>query len=132
MILRTLGRTLVLTLLPAGLFATAASAHVQLVTVTMSNYSFAPATMDLLAGSDYQLHLVNTTNKGHDFSAPELFADSTVAPDDRAKVKDGSVEVDAGATVDIRFTPGRKGTYKFRCTHFLHATFGMTGTATVE
>jgi plastocyanin len=116
----------------AVLVASAASAHVQLVTVTMSNYAYEPATLDFLAGSDYQLEFVNTSSKGHDFSAPELFAAGTIEPSDRAKVKDGSVEVDAGATVDIRFVPNKKGSYKIRCTHFMHATFGMTGTATVE
>ena len=109
-----------------------AQAHVQLVTITMSNYAYAPATLELLAGSDYQLHFVNTSSKSHDFSAPELFAAGTIGADDRTKVKDGAVEVDEGATVDIRFTPTKKGSYKFRCTHFLHAGFGMTGTATVE
>lgn len=114
------------------LSAQGAQAHIQLVTITMSNYAYAPGGIDLLAGSDYQLHFVNTSSKGHDFAAPELFAAGTVAPEDRAKVKDGSVEVPEGATVDIRFTPNKKGTYEFRCTHFLHASFGMTGVATVE
>ncbi len=112
--------------------ASAAQAHVQLIAVEMSNFAFAPAKLELLAGSDYQLHLVNTSSKGHDFAAPELFAAATVAPDDRAKVVDGKVEVEGGQTVDIRFTPQKKGIYKIRCTHFLHTSFGMTGTAVVE
>ena len=125
-------RSLAIAAALAALGAPAASAHVQLITVTMSNYAYEPATLDFLAGSDYQLEFVNTSGKGHDFSAPELFAASTIAPEDRAKVKDGSVEVEAGATVDIRFVPNRKGSYKIRCTRFMHATLGMTGTATVE
>ncbi len=124
MILRTLALLAALT--------TAASAHVQLVTITMSNYAFDPGTIALLAGSDYELHFVNNSSKGHDFSAPEFFAAVAVAPEDRAKIKDGAVEVDEGATVDIRLTAGKKGAFKVRCTHFLHSTFGMTGTVTVE
>jgi len=127
MIVRTLAPLALLALLTS-----AASAHVQLITVTMSNYAFEPAQIDLLAGSDYELQFVNTSSKGHDFSAPELFAAGTVAPDDRAKVVDGAVEVEGGATVDVRFTAEKKGTYKVRCTHFLHASFGMTGTATIQ
>lgn len=110
----------------------AASAHVQLVTITMSNYAFAPDKIELLADSDYQLHFVNGSSKGHDFSAVDLFSAGTVAPDDQSKVKDGAVEVEAGQTVDIRFTPKKKGSYPVRCTHFLHASFGMTGTVTVQ
>ena len=37
-----------------------------------------------------------------------------------------------GASVDVTFMPTRMGTYAFRCSHFLHATFGMTGNAVVE
>jgi plastocyanin len=112
--------------------ALAAEAHVQLITISMSNFAYAPDKIEMLAGSDYQLHFVNTSSKGHDFSAPELFAAGTVAPDDAAKVKDGAVEVEGGQTVDVRFTATKKGTYPVRCTHFLHASFGMTGTATIQ
>ena len=124
MILRTLALLAVLT--------TAASAHIQLITVTMNNYAFAPEKIELLADSDYELQFVNTSNKGHDFAAPELFAAGTVVPEDRAKVEDGKVEVEGGQTVELRFTPKKKGSYPVRCTHFLHASFGMTGTVTVE
>jgi uncharacterized cupredoxin-like copper-binding protein len=124
MIVRTLALLAVLT--------QAASAHVQLVAITMSNYAFTPDRIELLADSDYQLHFVNDSSKSHDFSARELFSAGTIAPDDQGKVQNGAVEVEAGATVDVRFTPKKKGSYPVRCTHFLHASFGMTGTATVE
>lgn len=113
-------------------FAPAAQAHVQLVTITMSNFAYAPDKLDLVAGSDYQFHFVNTSSSGHDFASPELFAAGTIAPDDASKVVDGSVEVEGGATVDVRFTATTKGTYPVRCTHFLHTAFGMKGTATIQ
>jgi hypothetical protein len=106
------------TVAAALVLATGAWAHVQLITVTLSQ----PTSIDLLAGSDYQLHFVNDGDKARSFSAAELFAAGTIGPNDRAKVKNGAVEVDAHASVDIRFVPSRKGTYKF----------GATGTATVE
>lgn len=113
-------------------FAPAAQAHVQLITITMSNFAYAPDKLDLVAGSDYQFHFVNTSSSGHDFASPELFAAGTVAPEDAAKVVDGSVEVDKGQTVDVRFTATKKGSYEVRCTHFLHSAFGMKGTATIQ
>lgn len=113
-------------------FAAPALANVQLIQITMSSYAYAPDHLDLVAGAPVLLKFVNTSNKGHDFSAPDLFAAGTIAPEDRAEVEDGSVEVEEGQTVEVRFTPNKPGTYKFHCTHFLHSSFGMTGTATVE
>jgi plastocyanin len=106
--------------------------HVQQIEIQMSNFAYSPKSIELLSGSDYLLHFVNTGSTGHDFSAPEFFAAGTVAPEDRAKLADGSVEVEGGATVDVRFTATKPGTYKVRCTHFLHTTFGMTGTAVIR
>jgi plastocyanin len=106
--------------------------HVQQIEIAMSNFAYSPKSIELLSGSDYLLHFVNTGSTGHDFSAPEFFAAGTVAPEDRAKLADGSVEVEGGATVDVRFTATRPGTYKVRCTHFLHTSFGMTGTAVIR
>jgi len=106
--------------------------HVQRIEIAMSNFAYSPKSIELLSGSDYLLHFVNTGSSGHDFSAPEFFAAGTVAPEDRAKLADGSVEVEGGATVDVRFTATRPGTYKVHCTHFLHTTFGMTGTAVIH
>ena len=37
-----------------------------------------------------------------------------------------------GGSADIAFVPKRAGSFAFRCTHFLHATLGMTGNAVVE
>ncbi len=112
--------------------AMAGTHHVQQIAIQMSNFAYSPNSIELLSGSQYLLHLVNTSSSGHDFSAPEFFAAGTVAPEDRAKVVDGAVEVEGGATVDVRFTATKPGTYKVRCTHFLHTSFGMTGTAVIH
>jgi hypothetical protein len=117
MILRTLALLAALT--------TAAAAHVQLITVTMRDDAFTPDRIELLADSDYELQFVNAGGKSHEFSAPALFDAGIVAPDDKAKVKNGAVEVGAGRTVEIRFVPKKKGTYPMRGP-------GAAGTAVVE
>ena len=102
------------------------------VSITMTSYQFAPAHIELQRGKTYRLHLVNASGKGHDFSAPALFASSTIAPADQAKIHDGAVEVDSGSSVDVALVPLTPGDYPVRCTHFLHATFGMRGDVIVN
>lgn len=102
------------------------------VSITMTSYQFAPAHIELQRGKSYRLHLVNASGKGHDFSAPALFASSTIAPPDQAKIHDGAVEVDSGSSVDVALVPLVAGDYPLRCTHFLHATFGMRGDVVVN
>jgi uncharacterized cupredoxin-like copper-binding protein len=102
------------------------------VTITLTSYQFAPAHIDLQHGKAYRLHLVNASGKGHNFSAPGLFAASTIAPQDRTKIDDGAVEVDSGSSVDVSLIPMSSGDYGVRCTHFLHAAFGMHANVTVN
>lgn len=102
------------------------------MTVTLSNYAFAPSTLTLKSGTTYKLHLVNTAAKDHNFAAPEFFAASTIAPEDKTKVSDGAVEVGEGGTVDVTVTPNKAGTYNLNCTHFMHTMLGMKGTIAVQ
>jgi len=104
----------------------------QTITVDMANYSFSPSTLQLHANTSYRLELRNTSHSGHSFSARMLFSVANVASGDRAKIENGEVEVDGGQTVDVTLTIPTPGTYKFRCTHFLHSAFGMTGEAVVR
>jgi plastocyanin len=106
--------------------------HVQRIDIQMSNFAFTPNKIELLAGSEYELHFVNAASSGHDFASPDFFTAVTVAPADAAKVSDGEIEVEGGQTVDVRITANKPGTYKFRCTHFLHASFGMMGEAVIQ
>jgi uncharacterized cupredoxin-like copper-binding protein len=102
------------------------------VEIVMSNFSFAPEMLRLQRNTTYVLHLKNSASGGHAFSSSELFAAVMVAPEDRAKIMGGKIEVPAGQTVDIVVTPMMAGTYPIVCTHFLHQSFGMHGTAVVE
>lgn len=105
----------------------------QTVTISLSNYAFTPSTLNLRVGQPYHLVFASTVTKDHSFAAPELFQSGIVADADKSKIsKDGEVEVDDGGTVTVDFTPEKPGTYPFECTHFLHASFGMTGQAIVQ
>jgi len=101
-------------------------------TVTLTSYAFTPSALTLKSGTTYKLHLVNSASKDHNFSAPEFFAASTIAPEDKSKVSDGAVEVGEGATVDVTVTPNKAGSYNLNCSHFMHTMLGMKGTIIVQ
>lgn len=97
------------------------------VDVSLSNFSFAPNVIELEANRNYTLQLSNTASGGHSFAAPEFFASAQVKTPDNILIKKGEVEVPGGTTVTIRLKTGAAGTYKLKCTHFLHRGFGMKG-----
>lgn len=99
------------------------------VEVDLASFSFTPSAIQLRAGEPVVLKLVNTGRGGHNFSAPEFFAAARLAPGQT--VSEGTVEVPSRGTVEVRLTPAR-GHYNLRCTHTLHATFGMRGEIVVE
>jgi plastocyanin len=100
-------------------------------TVTMENFKFEPATVQLKAGVPTVLHLVNDAGGGHSFSAPQFFAAAKIAPTSQALVRDGKVEVPKHSAVDVALTPAA-GDYPLKCTHTLHAAFGMKGSIIVR
>jgi uncharacterized cupredoxin-like copper-binding protein len=104
----------------------------QSVEIAMTNFSFAPKALQLRRNTPYRLHFVNNGSSNHSFDAPELFRAMITAPDDRAKVEGGTIEVAEGKTVDVMVVPLKPGSYAFHCSHFLHATFGMKGEATIQ
>ncbi|WP_019833520.1 cupredoxin domain-containing protein [Sphingomonas sp. PR090111-T3T-6A] len=104
----------------------------QTVSVELSNFKFTPATLTLQHGVVYRLRLSNTSSGGHDFVAKEFFAGASIAPEDRAKIRNGGIDVDGKETVEVRLVAGQPGTYKSHCSHFMHSSFGMTGTIVVR
>jgi plastocyanin len=103
-----------------------------LINISLTNYAFTPNAITLKTGTTYHLHFINSGSKDHNFSAPEFFAASAVAPEDEAKVKKGLVGLESGQSVDVTVTPSRAGTYPVECTHFMHKMMGMHGSITVE
>jgi plastocyanin len=105
----------------------AAPAQPAAVSIEMSNFKFTPNSIQLKAGAPITLHLRNASSGGHSFSAPAFFAAARIAPQSAAFVHDGVVDVPGGRAVDIALVPAA-GSYKLKCTHTLHSTFGMKGT----
>ena len=116
-------------LILAFLFASTAAQDVpRTVEIRLSSFDFTPKTIRLGAGRPVVLHLVNSGRGGHNFAAPQFFA---AAAGVSGPVTNGSVEVAGRRSVDVRLTPAR-GTYRLRCTHMFHSTFGMRGEILVE
>jgi plastocyanin len=102
------------------------------VPLAMTSFQFTPDELLFRANLPYRFRLTNNAGRGHSFDAPEFFAAVTVVPEDQAKIVKGEIEVGAGQTVEVKFVPTVSGTYRFHCSHFLHASFGMTGTVVVR
>ncbi len=117
----------------AALMATPAAAANEAVTVTLTNFHFTPMALKFHHGQAYTLHIVNASGSGHSFAAPEFLAASTMTAAERAKAPGGKIELSGGESADLHLTaPARPGSYKLKCSHFLHASFGMTGEITVD
>lgn len=101
------------------------------VSVTMENFKFEPNVVQLRAGVPIILHLANAAGGGHSFTAAEFFAAAKIAPASLALVHGGTVEVPKHSAVDIALTPAA-GQYPLKCSHMLHAMFGMKGSIVVR
>jgi uncharacterized cupredoxin-like copper-binding protein len=102
------------------------------IEVRLSNFKYEPRTIELKAGQDYVLALINESRGGHNFNAKAFFAAATIPAADRAAIQDGSVEVPGHQRRAIRVRAALPGTYKVKCTHTLHGTFGMRGEIVVR
>ena len=100
--------------------------------VQLSNFKFSPRQIVLDHGHAYVLRLANVAGGGHDFTAPEFFAASAVAPADRRLVAEGEVEVPPGQVREIHLTAPAAGRYKLKCSHSMHKFFGMSGKIVVR
>jgi plastocyanin len=101
------------------------------VTVTLSSFAFDPATVHLHAGQPVTLHLVNDSSGGHNFASPDFFAAATIRTEDKGLVYKGAIDLTGHQSKDIQLVPAA-GHYKLRCTHTMHAMFGMTGEIVVD
>lgn len=111
--------------------AQAPASEPQPVEIMLSNFAFAPKELHLRQGQSYRLHFVNSGSGGHNFSAPDFFGSAQVDPADAGAITKGGIELAKGETRDVRLKPAA-GTYKVKCTHFMHAAFGMKGKISVD
>lgn len=90
--------------------------------INVANYSFTPRPVHLVAGQPVTLTFVNQSGGGHDFTAKEFFAASTITA---GQAPAGKIALGAHETKSITLVP-HAGTYEAHCSHFLHASMGMT------
>jgi len=81
----------------------------QLLSVEFSNFEFSPNTLTFEHGRTYRLHLTNTSSGGHDFTAPEFFAGSTIDKGDRQFVVDGKNSAECRPERRYYTDPARTG-----------------------
>jgi plastocyanin len=98
------------------------------VTVALSNFHIAPATIRLAAGRPVRLVFTNASGSSHNFTAPEFFAHATVVT---GPVEHGEVELPGHTSASVTLTPAR-GTYKAKCAHFGHKMMGMSATIIID
>jgi len=104
----------------------------RLLTIQLSSFKFEPSNIMLEHGQPYTLHFVNSASGGHDFASKEFFAQARIKPEDATKIGGGRVELGGGESVDVHLIASQPGSYKVRCTHFMHGMFGMTGRIVVQ
>lgn len=115
----------------AALAATPAWDQAEQVNIELSNFAFSPAALHLRQGQVYRLHFVNKGSGGHNYAARTFFSAAQIDPRDLGIVQKGAVNLGKGEARDVRLVPAA-GTYKVKCTHFMHSTFGMKGSITVN
>jgi uncharacterized cupredoxin-like copper-binding protein len=113
-------------LLASAPVAPAAAVSPAIASVDLVSFSFTPSTIAFRADVPTVLRLRNLSAGGHSFTAPEFFAAAKVQPESAALVQNGRVEVPGHSNVDINIIPAA-GQYRLKCSHPLHAAFGMTG-----
>lgn len=119
-----------LLLLPAlALSAQAHAANPPVQTIELYTYGFRPAPITLSAGHEVTLKFVNTSTKGHDFTAPEFFKSSRIVAG--TVDEDGKVDLHGSETKSVTLIPAA-GTYNAHCGRFLHSSFGMHTTVVVR
>ncbi len=91
-------------------------------TILVWSYGFSPHPIRLAAGRRVTLYFVNRSGSGHDFTAGQFFANSTIVSGD---AHDGEVELGPHETKIVTLIP-RAGTYPAHCSHFFHKQMGMS------
>ncbi len=112
--------------------------EVQAVTVRLTEYTYAPAHIELRKNRPVALRLVNEGKVLHEFVTDAL-VDTVVDVEGEGVVVAArgleELEVPAGSTVVLRFTPKKAGEFGFRCDAedpVSHHDSGMKGALTIR
>lgn len=112
--------------------------EVQAITIRLSEYQYAPAHVELRKNRPVELRLVNEGKVLHEFVTDAL-GDTAVDVEGAGVVVAArgleELEVPAGSTVVVRFTPKKSGEFGFRCEAedpVSHHDSGMKGVLTVR
>ena len=90
-------------------------------TINLYSHGYDPASIKLTPGREVTLKFVNTSGKGHDFTAKKFFRTSRILS---GSAPEGEVELGAGETRTITLVPAA-GRYKVHCGKPFHKTLGM-------
>ena len=104
-------------------------ARATVLEVALDSFEFQPAHLTLDRQRAYRLHLTNHGG-GHNFDAPDFFGTAVFRDDAvsrRVRASGGVIELARGEEVDVYVMPTRAGSFALRCSHPLHASFGMIG-----
>ncbi len=111
----------------AGWAQTGGGAPAPSVEIDLWNFKLDPDAVTLKAGQPYVLHLVNKSDARHNFEAKAFFAAAQVAPEDKAVVGQGTIDLAGNSSRDVHLVAPAAGDYEAHCTHFMHAALGMKG-----
>ena len=103
-----------------------------MVSVSLSDFRFAPASVRIEHGRPIVLRLTNNSERGHNFVAREFFAAAAIDASGQRLVRRGKVEVPSHGTIELRLVAPAAGHYRLTCTHFTHAMRGMKGKIVVS
>jgi plastocyanin len=92
------------------------------LTIVVWSYGFSPHSISIEAGRPVTLTFENRSGSSHDFTAKLFFASSTI---ESGSAENGAIDLGPHQTKTITLIP-KRGTYQAHCSHFMHATFGMT------
>jgi len=133
--------------------AASTGATVQKLTIVMREYSYTPSKVTLQASVPAEITLINRGKKPHEFMVYDRSMGGMMMGHDwvqktnyfrgmsvtvqggKARSKGGAiyeVEVAAGKTAVVKFTPTRKGTFEMACMIKGHYEGGQVGTLTVR
>jgi uncharacterized cupredoxin-like copper-binding protein len=104
----------------------------QVVTVSLSEFAFAPDALTFRRGAPYRLRLRNDGDVTHYFVSEGFFGAIAVeklqTPEgDIARPEVASIALAPGAEKELWFVPLDAGAYELECTAPLHSAFGMVG-----